>query len=95
MSTPQLSQRCGCQTAVSELTRKVGKKGLSTYLVVPCYPSVCSVQQSAVAMYIPHSLRPLSGTYRVLPPVHKKGLKHGYVTLPLHGEARSAMNRTK
>ncbi len=77
MSTPQLSQRCGCQTVVSELTRRVGKRGLSTYLVVPCYPSVCSLQQSAVAMYAPHSLRPLSGANCVPPPVHKKDKSMG------------------
>ena len=53
MSTPQLSQRCGCQTVVSKLTRKVGKIGLSTYLVVSCYPPVLNIQQSAVFMYAP------------------------------------------
>ena len=114
MSTPQLSQRCGCQTVVSKLTRRTTSKvlvltyqwytnryydgyktGLSTNLVVPCCPSVCSMQQSAVAMYAPHLLRPLSGTSCVLPPVHKTGLKHGYDTLPHHGKACFVINRTK
>ena len=42
---------------------------------------MCSLQQSAVAMNMPHLLRPLSGTYCVLPSVHNKELKHGYDNL--------------
>ena len=36
-------------------------------------------------MYVPYLFRPLSCTYYVLPPVHKKGLKHGYDKLCLTG----------